>query len=112
MATNRIIPLATDTANATHAAVTITYAANSGKAHGIWNISMTYSGGTASGGKVQLKRGSTVVQEWVTGAAATFSISFEKPVGGAINEAISVVLADGGVGIVGTLNVQHELLKG
>jgi hypothetical protein len=110
--TNRVIPLSTDAANATHAAVTITYAASGKNAHGIWGISMSYSGGTASGGKIQVKRGNTVVQEWVTGAAATFSIQFEKPIGGLLNEAVSVVLADGGVGIVGNLNVQHELLKG
>jgi hypothetical protein len=110
--TNRVIPLVTDTATATHAATTITYAANGSHAHGIWGISMTYSGGTPSGGKVQLKRGSTVVAEWTTGAVLSWNINFEKPLGGMLNEALSVVLADGGVGIVGNLNVQHELLKG
>lgn len=107
--TNSITPTTADTATAVaNTAVTITYAAAE-RRRVVWGVNGSYSG-SPTGGKVQIKRGANVVWEAaITGTS--FNFSFTKPIGGLPNEALSVVLAAGGSGVIGIVNVQQELVK-
>jgi len=93
-------------ATGTHVANTVNYpAGGSGVSHLITGVVLSYSGGSVTGGNVQVKDGTNVVFNLDIVAAGAEKISFNPPLKGSPNTALSVVLADGGSGILGKVNV-------
>jgi len=94
-------------ANATAAAVTISYAAaGGGVSHVLTGLALSYTGGTVTGGNVKIKDGATnVVFDLDINGASQEKIVFDPPLKLSPNTATNIVLASGGAGITGKLNV-------
>jgi hypothetical protein len=91
---------------ATNAVVTVAYAAaGSGVSHVITGVKVSYTGGSLAGGNVKVKDGATAVLDLDISAAGQETITFNPPLKGSPNTAMSVVLAAGGAGLVGKINV-------
>ena len=98
-----------DTAtSSSNAAGAITYAAVAGMRHALHSLTVSYSGGTATGElKIEDGAGNTV---WsvVLPAAGVYHFDFPTPLQGSKNTALVVTLAAGGSGVVGKVNAQHS----
>jgi hypothetical protein len=93
-----------DTANATHAAATLTYAAaGASKVNVISGIFWSYSA-APTGGNIQISDGSNVIFNMDVTAAGAGFIPFNPPKKGSANTALTVTLADGGAAVVGRIN--------
>jgi hypothetical protein len=94
-----------DTANATHSAATITYAAaGAGKVNVISGLYWSFSGTPAAATNLQISDGSNVIFSIDITAAGAGFIPFNPPKKGTANTAMTITLADGGSGIVGRVN--------
>ncbi len=106
--------LPADYATQTHAAAVVTYgAAGVGIAHSIGGVSWSYSGGTPTSGALTIADGSNTIFSIDITAAGPGFMNFDPPKIGTPNQAMTITLADGGVGLVGKLTVNgHVLVSG
>jgi hypothetical protein len=94
---------AADSVSATHAAASAVYPATSGR-HCLSGVAWSYSA-SPTGGRMTILDGSNTVFDIVIGAAGYGAIDFPVAKCGNTGTAMTVTVADGGVGIAGTVNI-------
>lgn len=95
---------ASDLATATNASATVTYPAVPGQRNEVGAALVSYSA-APTGGRLQVLDGAAVILDVDITAAGDRTIALPRRRSGTTNTAMSVVLAAGGVGIVGKLTV-------
>lgn len=91
-------------APAPNTAAGITRAADPKAENLLHQIDFGYSA-TPTGGLMEVKRAGTIVRSITITAAGPLTIYFDPPIKTALNEALDVVLAAGGAGVSGKVNV-------
>lgn len=89
----------------THAVVTATKAAGTNRVHYAHGVTISFSGGTPAAGTVQLKDGSTVLDQWEIPAILTapITVDYAHPLRGTNNTAMTLSCTDLGASIKVTL---------
>lgn len=105
-----VLSTTADYATASGATATVTYAAQTNYHHIIYGIAFSYSGGTLSGGNIQIKDGSNVIFNLDVLTENSYIIPFYMGLMGSKNSALTVVLANGSSGVVGKVNVLGHLI--
>lgn len=95
--------IATESANTE---VTLTYAAIANRVHSLFGVVVSYSG-APTGGRLRVQRGTTTVFD-LDVVSTELPIMFPQPIGGELNEAMNIVLAAGGAGVVGKISALHK----
>ncbi len=89
---------------ATHAAATLTYySPGAPKCCGIYGVAWSYTGGTVTGGNIQMLDGLVVVFNQDIDLKGEGEITFPSPFIALPGNNLSFVLTDGGSGVVGRL---------
>jgi hypothetical protein len=100
--------VAGDLATATHAAATVTYAADTtGRSHVAYKIHWSYSA-DPTGGRLTVTDGATVIHDQDVTKGGPGFVEFSRPLAGTANTAMTVTLADGGAAVVGKVKVEHD----
>lgn len=103
---------ATDTQ--THATTTATKAADTNRRHMVAGVTISFAGAVAATITVQLKDGSNVLDQWEIPASTPqpLTITYDRPLRGSVNSAITLVIPDAGAGIKTTAVVKGFSLWG
>jgi hypothetical protein len=95
-------------APAANTAASLTYAAaGAGINHLIAGVYWSYSGGTPTGGNLQISDGSNVIFNMDITAAGPGYVPFDPPKKGTANTSLTITLAAGGASVSGKVNATH-----
>jgi hypothetical protein len=110
----RVVGAAADVhAPAANTAAIVTYTASATKKHVITGIAWSYSGGLPIGGNIKIEdvSGTTIFSLDIT-EQGPGSFEFPRPkISAAVNTAMIITLAAGGVGVTGKLSITNHWLE-